>query len=208
MKMIHLAKSAKQLLFFSLGAVMLIAATTSTGCTGGSKEPTFSTQMSAEGTRRQQLAADIVEEDMKAAKEVELIALNPDPHPIKSLPNGKYIEIPREQLLKGYLIVAQTRSSDHEEIKQLARALTTDIRSANSFGPFCFNPRHAIRYKKNGKVRFIRICFECGRGDVCEQDSATGDTDHSTEVTEFSLQGSAEISVNTIFAIHGLPKTS
>lgn len=104
--------------------------------------------------------AEAMERELSQAEEIELISL--DQGPFAS--NQERLQDTRTKL-EGFPVIETKRLSDRDAIRSLGQALAKGLREVEIRGvPGCFNPRHALRWTKNGHPMMIVVCFDCGNG--------------------------------------------
>jgi hypothetical protein len=93
---------------------------------------------------------DQVKDILSKATEVSLVSLEPSEKANK------------DNALHGWKVLGQTSLKDAEIRKKLLATLEKGIADTGNVGIKCFDPRHAIRAKHDGKTVDLLICFECG----------------------------------------------
>jgi hypothetical protein len=72
----------------------------------------------------------------------------------------------------GWKVLGKTAVKKAEVRKQLLADLDKGIADSDGNGAKCFDPRHGIRAKHDGKIVDLVICFECGWIYVFRDDKA------------------------------------
>jgi hypothetical protein len=95
--------------------------------------------------------------------------------------------------LDRWRIVRQAKVTDAREIALLRTGIR---RSIETGGPVaaCFNPRHGVRFTKNGRQVELILCFEC----------AGMEAKGSSEFDGAPISGAAEADFYRVFRAHGL----
>jgi hypothetical protein len=68
----------------------------------------------------------------------------------------------KENALHGWKVLGETTVKDAETRKKLLSALEKSIAKPETGGAKCFDPRHAISVRQDGKAVEVLMCFECG----------------------------------------------
>ena len=141
---------------------------------------------------KQKVCADAIEHSLSNATTIELFAIDPS-FPASEKEAAKD---PRPKLL-DWRVVAQTTLADRTAIRALGSALADGIRSSEvGYVVGCFNPRHALRWKADGKEVTVIVCFQCGNGGVIGLEPSKG----------FLTTKSPQATFERIFSVAGLPK--
>lgn len=95
--------------------------------------------------------------------------------------------------LGRWKIVRQAKVTDAREIALLRNGIR---RSIETGGPVaaCFNPRHGVRFTKNGRQVELLLCFEC----------ASMEANGSPEFNGAPISAAAEVDFYRVFRAHGL----
>jgi hypothetical protein len=126
---------------------------------------------------------------LEQAEELELVSLDPG-KPAKG-------ENPKSTFHKRK-ILGTTRITDRETRRFLLAAFNEGLREANESAE-CFEPRHCIRVKHQGKVIEVVICFACDLGVVYIDGKLDPDlqftTDHSPRAVFDALLSASRIQI-------------
>jgi hypothetical protein len=87
---------------------------------------------------------------LEAAGPFELLSLNPNRPEAKG--NDDF---------HGWKVLGKTVVNDAEVRKKLCAEFKRSIDESEGVGANCFNPRHGIRFTREGKTVDLVICFEC-----------------------------------------------
>ena len=92
-----------------------------------------------------------VREVLDRAEQIELLSLNParDRKPAKQAD------------FHGYEVIGKTVLEDKKACRQLLRAFSEGVDDSTGAVAGCFNPRHGIRDRHDGKTTELVICYEC-----------------------------------------------
>jgi hypothetical protein len=93
---------------------------------------------------------------LQKSESFELYSLEPAR---KSDQDGKGVE--DKDGFHGWRVLGKTELKDKADRKRLAEALRQGAEDNFGTQAKCFNPRHGIRLKGDGKVIDLVICFEC-----------------------------------------------
>jgi hypothetical protein len=123
----------------------------------------FSQDKASESARaNQKICADFIEQSLSSASTVELFAI--DYRPPES---EEAVARDLRPKLLDWWVAGQTTLSDRKAILALASSLVGGIKQSEvGIAAACFNPRHAVRWKVDGKEITIVVCFQCGNGGV------------------------------------------
>lgn len=100
---------------------------------------------------------------MEQAEEMELLSLDPE-HRDEAKPGEAY----RRK------VIGKTTVTDRKTRGTLLAALDHAMPQHNLGRKSCFDPRHAIRVRHQGKTYYLSICFECDHVYVYVDDEIDG----------------------------------
>lgn len=90
---------------------------------------------------------------LEGASSIELLALDPleasmrEPAPALSL--------------RGFGVLGSATLSDPTRRQELVRLVSSGIADSDGSAALCFNPRHGLRVRRDGRVLEVLICYEC-----------------------------------------------
>jgi hypothetical protein len=94
---------------------------------------------------------------LKQAEQFELMSLDPEHAKIKEARTGQV----SSDTVHAWVVLGRTVIDDSETREKLIAALEAGAKENRGMYAACFNPRHAIRVKRQGEVIDFVICFEC-----------------------------------------------
>jgi hypothetical protein len=92
---------------------------------------------------------------LREAPKLEIFALDPMPIAEEALATTKVDH------LHGYPILGRATLTDGKARAELADLVLRGIRESDGKVAACFNPRHGIRAKHDGRTLDLVICYEC-----------------------------------------------
>ena|SRR5260370_6484365 len=98
---------------------------------------------------------------LEKAEQFELFSLDPSVEGMKD--KGGF---------HGWKVLGKTVVKEAEVRKKILADLDKGISDSDGNGAKCFDPRHGIRAKRDGKIVDLVICFECGWIYVFRDDKA------------------------------------
>jgi hypothetical protein len=128
---------------------------------------------------------------MAGVDSLEVILLDP-----AARNEGAATERVAEGRLDGWKIVQRVRINKRSEIEQLATGLRLSTETSPSGVALCFEPRHALRFTKEGKEVFVIVCFRCAYMEVKGYAPFQG----------ASVSRAAEKDFYLVFRAHGLTR--
>jgi hypothetical protein len=129
--------------------------------------------------------------EIESANEVEIFAIDPDRG---GGAQGAVGVLPTGQLLGRRNILGRSNVSESDDRRFLGEAIRDGLRDAPEVVAKCWEPRHALRFRKGTLDKYVVICFRCGHG-FAEEDGKTN---------WFNISSREESTWQNIFAIHGL----
>jgi hypothetical protein len=141
---------------------------------------------------KQKACADAIEQALSKATSVELFAIDyrfaESEEAAAKDPRPKFLD---------WRVAGQATLTDRTAILSLASALTAGIKDSEvGFVSGCFNPRHALRWKIDGKEITVIVCFQCRNGGVIGLEPMKG----------FLTTKSPEDTFDRVFSAAGLSK--
>jgi len=94
-----------------------------------------------------------VEQRLKSATSLELLALDP-------VPSQMQPESDRE-VFHGHAVLGRAQLDDLAKCEQLVRLVLKGIRDSDGTAAWCFDPRHGLRLQSDSGELDILICYEC-----------------------------------------------
>ncbi len=102
---------------------------------------------------------DRAEEELTAAN-VEVLE-DPDTLELIAIENPPY-DVPRTgTLFDGYPLVGRFEVTDEDTRKRFGTAFLDSIRASDGTAAMCYDPHHAFRATRDGRVVEMTICFHC-----------------------------------------------
>jgi hypothetical protein len=80
---------------------------------------------------------------------------------------------PPKDAFHGWKVLGKTTVKDADTRKKLLAALEKGAKDNDGIAAACFNPRHGVRVKAEGKTIDLVICFECFSASVYAGDERT-----------------------------------
>lgn len=137
---------------------------------------------------RQAESAKAIEALFSGLNSVELFALDPSYRQKDDDPAPK---------LSRWKITARATLADPKAIARLGSAIAGGIRESDGATARCFNPRHALRFQKDGKDVTVIICFECLQASV----------EGAADIKGFITTGRPEPAFDDVFAAAGIKQS-
>lgn len=94
---------------------------------------------------------------LRQGEKFELLSLDPELAAIKEARTGEEFS----NKCRGWIVLGSTLIDDDSIRKRLIGTLDAGAKENRTAAAGCFNPRHAIRVVRQGKVIDFVICFEC-----------------------------------------------
>jgi hypothetical protein len=160
------------------------------GCSKQPADQSFELAAKWDGTLHDRIPEPIRNALIKSA-EFELYSLDP-----------KFHEVGHPKEFYRRKVIGTTNVSDAEVRRRILAALTSGVaEEVNSTGPkgiACFDPRHAVRLKLDGKSYYILICFECHHVYCFVNDELD-------EKLYFPISETPLVTFNSVMSAAGLP---
>jgi hypothetical protein len=90
---------------------------------------------------------------LEGAHEIELLALDPLPASMR--------EPQPSQTLHGFGVLGSATLTDPTRRQELLRLVSRGIADSDGSAALCFNPRHGLRVRRDGRLLEVLICYEC-----------------------------------------------
>lgn len=90
---------------------------------------------------------------LEGATSIELVALDPLKASMRQSPPA--------DVMRGFGVLGRATLSDAARCDELVRLIARGIAESDGSAAMCFNPRHGLRVRRDGRTLELLICYEC-----------------------------------------------